>query len=336
MNKKINNLQALRAFAALNVVCYHITTISDNYGYGLDYLKFIVGWGYSGVDIFFVLSGFIMVYMLRNGGVAPIPFIIERLTRVVPFYWLLTIIFFFFEYTFPSLFENIDHDLLTHTLFSLFFFSQAFLGRMPVLFDGWSLEYEVLFYTCIAIGLSFSKNALAFLIVTIIISFLIIFCSIDAIAFEFLLGVLLGSIYLHIKKNIKLQLFSLFLGLTLYLLTIKTFRLSNEIFSHKILMYGLPSLMIIYGLLDIKQIKEGILTKLGDASFSIYLLQVFTIPTFYKILKYIKIADVVSNDLLAIACLLITVVGGYIIYELIEIHLMRWSRNLFLHPKSSN
>jgi peptidoglycan/LPS O-acetylase OafA/YrhL len=61
------------------------------------------------------------------------------------------------------------------------------------------------------------------------------------------------------------------------------FRWDGEIYTQRVIMYGLPSFLIIYGLLGIKQIHMGVLTKLGDASYSIYLIQVFTIPAFYKI-----------------------------------------------------
>ena len=55
------NLQLLRAFAALNVVLFH--TIGTCFlRYETDFISYLEGWGANGVDIFFVISGFVMLY----------------------------------------------------------------------------------------------------------------------------------------------------------------------------------------------------------------------------------------------------------------------------------
>ncbi len=69
--EKINNLQALRAFTALNVALFHTLVTSTAYGYELYLFSPLLGWGGNGADIFFVLSGFIMVYILNNKKVSP-------------------------------------------------------------------------------------------------------------------------------------------------------------------------------------------------------------------------------------------------------------------------
>ena len=58
----INNLQILRAFAAINVVIFHIIGTSIDYGFEIDKLSLFRGWGANGVDVFFVLSGFVMLH----------------------------------------------------------------------------------------------------------------------------------------------------------------------------------------------------------------------------------------------------------------------------------
>ena len=318
MNKKLNNLQALRAFAALNVVLFHLIGTSASYGFGVDHLKIFEGWGFNGVDIFFVLSGFIMVYIQKDKTISPATFFIDRLTRIAPLYWLLTGTVLALTFIFPSIFRSDVSNIQIHSLASIFFMSQPLLEKMPVLYDGWTLEYEMLFYLSIAIGLFFRKKILTYPFVMLVISFLIIFNLIQTVAFEFLLGIFLGNLYLNIDNNKKIQLASLVIGLTWFFSTLIVFRWDGEIYTQRIIMYGLPSFLIIYGLLGIKQIHSGILTKLGDASYSIYLIQVFTIPAFYKIIKVIKLFDGVSHDFLAIICLISTAIGGYVLYELVE------------------
>ena len=79
----IYNLHLLRVVAALAVVYYHIATKA-----GLD---LPVCFGKFGVDVFFVLSGFIIAYI---GAKSPDSFFLRRLIRVVPFYWSATLFVF--------------------------------------------------------------------------------------------------------------------------------------------------------------------------------------------------------------------------------------------------
>ncbi|MCW1512823.1 acyltransferase family protein, partial [Acinetobacter baumannii] len=86
----INNIQALRAFAALNVVFYHIIGASISYDLPTSSFLFIKEWGQNGVDIFFVISGFIMVFIQEKNRKSSFEFIKNRVERIVPVYWLLT------------------------------------------------------------------------------------------------------------------------------------------------------------------------------------------------------------------------------------------------------
>ncbi|MDB2405246.1 acyltransferase family protein [bacterium] len=56
------NLQILRAFAALSVVLFHTIGTSSSYGFDTRWISYLEGWGASGVDVFFVISGFVMLY----------------------------------------------------------------------------------------------------------------------------------------------------------------------------------------------------------------------------------------------------------------------------------
>ena len=167
MHQKLNNLQALRAFSALNVALFHVIGTSASYGFFIDYLKIFEGWGFNGVDIFFVLSGFIMVYIQRDKIISPFTFFIDRLTRIAPLYFILTITMAILINIFPSIFRMEYPDIKIHSLTSIFFMSQIFLGKMPVLFDGWTIEYEMFFYVTIAVGLLFSRKNITYLFIMI-------------------------------------------------------------------------------------------------------------------------------------------------------------------------
>lgn len=126
--KKLNNLQSLRSFAALNVVLYHIIGTFSKYGFNVDYLNVFEGWGDNGVDIFFVLSGFIMVYIQKDKSISGVNFFIDRLTRVAPLYWLLTISLLAITLLCPSIFRSDISDFQELSLSSILFISHLILG----------------------------------------------------------------------------------------------------------------------------------------------------------------------------------------------------------------
>ena len=71
----LRTLQILRAMAATSVVYSHIGVNPD--------------FGQFGVDIFFVISGFVMTLIVENGQ-KPATFLLKRVLRILPLYWILT------------------------------------------------------------------------------------------------------------------------------------------------------------------------------------------------------------------------------------------------------
>ncbi|CAA2102170.1 hypothetical protein MBUL_01550 [Methylobacterium bullatum] len=135
----IYNIQSLRAIAAYLVVCFHcqVLLFGD--------LKYSMGsWG---VDIFFVISGFVMAYTTDGRTALPHQFIMKRLIRVVPLYWFMTMAVFLAALAMPFLFRSIDSGL-EHLLKSLAFipFEKSNGLIQPILFLGWTLNYELFFY----------------------------------------------------------------------------------------------------------------------------------------------------------------------------------------------
>ena len=90
-NKDLQSLQALRAVAAILVVLFHMNVYTIPFVLGADALWSGLNMGYSGVEIFFVLSGFIMYYVHRKDigkkGVV-FDYIWKRITRIFPLFWI--------------------------------------------------------------------------------------------------------------------------------------------------------------------------------------------------------------------------------------------------------
>lgn len=332
--KILTNLQALRALAALNVVALHVVVTSSAYHQDLKFLRFFDGWGSNGIDIFFVLSGFVMVYILHKKDAAPSLFLVERISRIVPLYYFLTSILVLLIVLFPNLFRAINtEDIGVRFSASIFFVSQLYFHSAPLLYDGWTLEFEMLFYLLLALGLFFRKNYLAVGFCSIGILLLIIFQNLNAIAVEFIFGMLAAIIYLNISISRVFYLLLFLAGAIALVASIFIDPQAGVIMELRYLRYGIPAFCIVLGASGLPSIPQGLLSRLGDASYSIYLIQVFTIPFFYKVFTQpysVAFLKSLSADILAILCIVLTGVAGIFIHHYCEVPLTQFFRNRYV------
>jgi peptidoglycan/LPS O-acetylase OafA/YrhL len=83
---RIRELDALRGFAAFAVMLFHYTSrYGQLYGYN-DLLPFHVSWGQHGVQLFFLISGFV-IFMTLERTRQPMDFVVSRFSRLYPTYW---------------------------------------------------------------------------------------------------------------------------------------------------------------------------------------------------------------------------------------------------------
>jgi peptidoglycan/LPS O-acetylase OafA/YrhL len=157
------NLHLLRVIAALGVVYVHITSKA---GLGLDW-----DIGSRGVDVFFVISGFIIAYI---GTSKPEQFFRRRLIRVVPFYWAATLFVFAMVVVAPRMFHTATSSV-PHLVSSLLFIPrQGIDGEMqPTLLLGWSLNFEMFFYVLFAMSLRISPRWSPAICVSWIVAFVL-------------------------------------------------------------------------------------------------------------------------------------------------------------------
>jgi exopolysaccharide production protein ExoZ len=137
----LDSIQAMRAIAALSVVFAHIP---------------FMGVGVFGVDIFFVISGFIVAYITSGGAES---FLRNRIARIVPLYWAGTISVFCLALVMPGLLNSTTADGV-NLVKSLFFvpYTKENGTVMPMLFLGWTLNYEMFFYALYALMLRISRK----------------------------------------------------------------------------------------------------------------------------------------------------------------------------------
>lgn len=147
---RLNNIQILRFIAAFAVVMSHWQP--DPSGIFLHVFPFRPG--VFGVDVFFVISGFVMAHSTISKNVSPASFMKRRIWRIVPLYWLLTLAVFCVAIVAPGVVGATSSslvELLKSLLFIPFVKSSGLI--QPTLFVGWTLNYEMFFYLCFALAL---------------------------------------------------------------------------------------------------------------------------------------------------------------------------------------
>ncbi|MBB5054495.1 exopolysaccharide production protein ExoZ [Afipia massiliensis] len=275
---KILSIQYLRAAAALMVVYFHADGMAQEY-FSFRGLSF----GAAGVDIFFVISGFIMWITTASDRITPASFAVNRIIRIVPLYWVMTLLLyggwliFRDPATLPSLWN------LLRSLLFIPFVSPRTGEIQPLLIAGWTLNFEMFFYAVFACGLLIARRHRALFVCTIlgalVASPLVITPSgpvaltyTSPLLIEFMVGCLLGIMYeRRALPRPAVAMFLLVIGCGL-LLTSGMLSAAN-ITAVRFWHWGLPAFLIVTAALALEsKLKQWRLPMLlGDASYSIYL-----------------------------------------------------------------
>lgn len=138
---RLIELDALRGIAAVLVVLFHYTTRFDElYGHKSP-IAFSVPWGHYGVNLFFMISGFV-IFMTLQRTRRPMDFVVSRFSRLYPAFWAAVALTFLITHWLGLPGKTVE---LKTALLNLAMFHSLF-GVAHV--DGvyWTLEVELLFY----------------------------------------------------------------------------------------------------------------------------------------------------------------------------------------------
>jgi peptidoglycan/LPS O-acetylase OafA/YrhL len=153
------SVQALRGIAVLGVVAFHAMLVEAKYAGGDRVLPDFFRLGQSGVDLFFVISGFVIVAVTKGrfgNRREPLRFLWGRLTRIYPVYWFyffLTFAFFFIKPDWVNASQGRQQDLV-----SSFFLLPG--DRLPLVMVAWSLIHELWFYLVFSALLTLNERLL--------------------------------------------------------------------------------------------------------------------------------------------------------------------------------
>lgn len=285
----LHNIQILRAVAAIMVILHHALPHYEVMGGDLIFIRIISEWGFIGVDIFFVISGFIMAYTTfhkkRNVSSA-ITFIKHRLYRIYLGYWP-----FFFAMLSILLVINAQ-KLSSLDMIGSFILSNTDMFQL-VLPISWSLSYELYFYFLFLFTFLFSVKKLyivipAFVGLILILVLYTFFNPTFPVHFfyshfllEFFAGVLLYMYKEHLMKIWILLASIVIIGIALWYGV--SYEAKNGLI--RILTFGTAALFIVTGALILEQKnfyqKGGKLELLGNASYTLYLSHLVIIELFY-------------------------------------------------------
>ena len=142
--KTVLSIQYLRAAAALSVVLFHtFQCVNDGFAVGA-----------GGVDVFFVISGFVLWTVIAERPISPGVFLYRRAVRVVPLYWAATLALAVLVLAAPKALPQVRFGW-AHLAQSLLFIPHNDLvgDPFPLLPVGWTLNYEVILYLVMALAL---------------------------------------------------------------------------------------------------------------------------------------------------------------------------------------
>jgi exopolysaccharide production protein ExoZ len=282
-NHMLPSIQWLRAIAAMMVVIHHINFHTDwlrEQAGGAPSPFSSVPWSF-GIHIFFVISGFIMILTTRNFGEpgAWKRFLVRRILRIVPLYWILTTVMVVGVLMAPRSIE-IAGDRFWYIVNSYFFIPvlRAPGDLRPILGQGWTLDYEMYFYVALALATLCTRRlgigiltavfiGLSWLGRDLDVSTPKLFTWTDGIILEFVLGLYLGLLY---ETGWRIR------GWTAACMVVAGFALAMPEFPlPAVFSAGIPAVMIVGGFVLCPPLKDSIatgwLTALGNASYSLYL-----------------------------------------------------------------
>ena len=329
----IVSLQYLRGIAAMMVVAFHAFDVLSRMSAGGHDEQFLVG--LAGVDIFFVISGFIMWIMAERSYPSPAEFIRKRVIRIVPLYWALTLFLATVAVVKPDLLSTAVFDP-AHFVASMLFipWPHPKLGAaVPLLIPGWTLNYEMAFYVIFALCLFVPKRWR----LTALLGTLALLAAAgpfvpqggasafytDTLVLEFAAGALLAWLWLRgVKLAPGLSLLLVVAGFALlYLGAGSTLP--------RIVSLGLPAAMIVAGavfaenLLKVRPFKPLLL--IGDASYSIYLSHGIGLAVLLKLWTYAGLGGDGWQGIAFVALILVSsAVGGIVLYFTVEKPMLLW------------
>jgi len=340
---RLDGLQGLRFVAAMLVVVMHST--ESVHGRGGD----VAGWsiGSFGVDIFFVISGFVMALTAplaagawRSRVAAAVEFMRRRILRVVPLYWAYTLLKLILVLAIPAAALRTRPEL-GHIVTSFLFLpgmdpTGVIMPFMPV---GWTLNYEMFFYAVFAIAIALAAPRIIFCMAAFaaLIALANLFPGTTALrfygnafVFEFVWGMLLAYLW---WRGLRLPAWAAVgaVAVGAYLVLVHGLPAGSVRF----LTWGACAALIVYGVVSLESSLHAFrflpqLRFLGDSSYSLYLSHTFVVPiTVAVLVRYL------SGPAAVVAMMVLATFVGSLSYVFLEKPVTNFLKHRFSGKKQA-
>lgn len=328
--KRIDSLQFLRAFAAISVMIFHGTKMLEAQ-LKFKFLDKLFVSGYSGVDVFFVISGFIILHTSNTQDFNVFRFFKKRFIRIFPVYWLVTIALLIAYCISPSSDQSYKGNINV-IIGSLTLFPQ----KQYVVGIAWTLTFEVMFYIVFAIAYSAGKKCLYITLITWSAIILLLYALgikasntfadmfLNPIILEFGFGCLLAYLYehyKHVKASSLIAATGILLFITSWFVFYNAKYTNDDAFGSnlsRVYLFGVPAAISIYGLLYYANKVSPIFIYLGNASYSLYLIHGTVISVILKVLYKLRIDNYFSNTLGGLSIFVLTIIISCLFYSFVE------------------
>ena len=352
--RKLDGIQMLRAFAVASVAWLHAGQMVESLRHGTP----LPDLGISGVDLFFVISGFILCLLtLRDkeeiaGGRASWKFLQRRIARIFPIYWI---------FSAPEIVHYSHHGWQTAKAYlpGLFLLPSYSYPEPKVLANfGWTLVFEMFFYLVLAAVLLFTVRRAPQILICLLVLFvvagefigirhplLIVVCN--PMILEFAFGGVVALLYAKFgggHRRVGCALVTLG-GAGAVLLSImhcrwiapfpyQIFRDENVL--ARALTWGVSCALVVAGVVvwgpSLRSIFGKAAVVLGNASYSTYLLSGLALPLLNSLFTAVALRHVTVNiwigGVLQASVVLGVLMVGVVFYQLVERPLIRWSFRL--------
>jgi peptidoglycan/LPS O-acetylase OafA/YrhL len=317
----IANIQALRAIACLLVLCSHTVTIFNIDGT----VSWMLPLGGYGVDIFFVISGFVVARVAHRSDRGGLDFALKRVIRIYPIYWVVLAASFVVINVFRLVVgKPIEFGSPVFNILLL-------PAENPLMPQAWSMVFEVYFYAILSFLLVIAPRRLfqavafwgAASVVAVAIAYAVLpplpvkIPPFHPLVFEFLLGIAVAYV---VERNVLVwPKCATAAGVLLFIAGVAVIGgMNNAPSMAHVVFIGAPAAVAVYGLIGI-EIRDRIvlpafLQHLGDASYSLYLWHVVFLLTISRAAAFVGI----DTPWLAVLGAVLAIVFSLVSYRYLE------------------
>lgn len=345
--QRLIGVQGLRGLAVVLVILVHLHHTEAKFVSGAAWLGAWNSLGIAGVDIFLVVSGFVLTYLAMGhfGDVQHLKaYIYARVTRLYPMYVLLTLVLIPVFLVAPVLF-NATQGHQVSLWRSVFLVPDVHLPLIPV---AWTLHHELYFYIVLGVMLAFPGRRVPLLILAwaVVTTALVIWgrtvpraeqgaferVFFNPINFEFILGMTAAWWFHHRPRRgapavAALALVWLVVGVVAWVQLTGEWWVSDF---WRVWVYGVPATLLIWAIVAI-ELERGWafmrpLAWIGDGAYSIYLTHLLVLVVLGRGWQRLGLQGDWQNPVFLVLSMFVALFVGYALFLHVEAPILRWLR----------